>query len=129
MSFRNYLCLMIIGTIIAWIGWVFVLWRIDPQEADVLGLALFYLTLFVALVGTLATIGILYRIKFLKRKDLLSREVKISFRHGVMMSLVGVIALALSAQELLFWWNFLALIVLVAAIEYGFLLVNESRRA
>ena len=129
MRFRTYIYFMIVGTVLAWIGWGFVLFTIDPQEAGFLGLALFYLTLFVACIGVLATVGVLYRIKFLKRKELLSREVKISFRHGVMVSLVGVIALALSAQGLLFWWNFIALIVLVAAIEYGFLLVNESRRA
>ncbi len=119
---------MIGGTLLAWMGWVLVLFRIDPQESGLPGLALFYLTLFVSLVGTLATFGVLYRVHLLKRRELLSREVKISFRHGVMLSLVAVISLALSAQALLFWWNFLALIIFVAAIEYGFLLVNESRR-
>ena len=128
MHFKMYLWFMGAGTLLAWIGWLLVLFNIDQQEAGFLGLALFYLTLFVALIGTLATVGVLYRVKLLKRKELLSREVKISFRHGVMLSLVAVISLALSAQALLFWWNFIALIILVSAIEYGFLLVHESRR-
>lgn len=119
---------MIAGTLLAWMGWMLVLNTIDQQETGLPGLGLFYLTLFVSLVGTLATLGVLYRVRMLKQHQLLSREVKISFRHGVMLSLVAVISLALSAQSLLFWWNFIALIIFVAAIEYGFLLVNESRR-
>ena len=105
------------------------LFTVDPQEAGVIGAILFYITLFVALVGTMMAMGLLYRVILRKRQPVMAREVKISFRHSLMLSLMAMISLILSATGLLFWWNFLALVIVALAIEYGFLLVNESRRS
>jgi hypothetical protein len=129
MNFKEYLLFMTIGTVLAWGAWVFVLLRVDPGENGLIGLLLFYVTLFVALIGILAIAGVLYRVKLLKRHQLVSREVKIAFRHAIIFAGVAVICLALSAQGLLFWWNVLALFALVGLVEYGFLLVQESRRS
>jgi Ca2+/Na+ antiporter len=119
---------MSIATLIAWGGWVFVVFTINPEEAGALSLILFYVTLFMAMLGTLAVIGIVYRIRLLKRDQLMIREVRITFRHAIMLSLALICSLFLSAQGLLTWWNFLALFVGVGVVEYLFLLMQESRR-
>ena len=129
MHFKTFLWCMILATFAAWGGWLFVLFTVDPQEAGVIGAILFYITLFVALVGTMMAMGLLYRVILRKRQPVMAREVKISFRHSLMLSLMAMISLILSATGLLFWWNFLALVIVALAIEYGFLLVNESRRS
>ncbi|MSR85239.1 hypothetical protein EXS71_02260 [Candidatus Uhrbacteria bacterium] len=128
MHFKTFLWCMILATLIAWGGWLFVLFTVDPQEAGFVGAILFYTTLFVALVGSMTTMGLLYRIILRKRQPVLAREVKIAFRHSIMLSVMGLLSLILSATGFLFWWNFLALVIIALAIEYGFLLVNESRR-
>jgi len=128
MTFRAYLWLMGLTTAFAWAGWLFVIFRIDPEEAGALGLGLFYITLFTALIGTIAVIGAAYRVLVLRRKDVVSREVRITFRHAVMVSLVGILGLALAALGWLRWWVLLGLVVAVGVIEYIFLLVQESRR-
>jgi len=112
----------------AWGGWFFVLYTIDPQEAGVLSLVLFYLTLFMAMVGTLAVIGVVYRRQRMSQVQLMIREVKIAFRHALMLSLALITSLILSAQGLLTWWNFLALFIGVGVAEYLCLLIQESKR-
>ena len=128
MPLKTYLYLMGIGTAISWAGWILVILTIDPNEAGALSLILFYLTFFVSLVGTLSVLGVVFRVRWRKSNELLSREVKISFRHAVMLSAVAIASLALAAFELLTWWNFLALFVGVGVVEYLFLLTQQGRR-
>ena len=42
MNFRTYLWCMAVITLVAWSGWLFVLFTIDPSEAGWLGLILHY---------------------------------------------------------------------------------------
>jgi len=128
MPLRAYLILMSIGTAIAWAGWLFVVITIDPNEAGILSLILFYITLFVSLMGSLAILGIIFRVRWRKSNELLTREVKISFRHAVMLSAVGIVSLLLASLDLLTWWNFLALFIGVGVVEYLFLLSQQGRR-
>ncbi len=113
---------------LAWITWALVLFRMDPGEAGLIGFLLFYVTLFASLVGTLAVGGVLYRVLKLKRHHLIIREVRIAFRHGIILSLAGVVSLALSAQNLLTWWNLFGVFFIIGLIEYLFVLMEESRR-
>ncbi len=105
-----------------------VLFRVDPAETGIVGLFLFYVTLFAGLVGTLAVAGVLYRVYFLKRHQVVMREARISFRHSLFLSFVAVASLTLSAQALLTWWNMLGLFTLVGVVEYVFVAMEESRR-
>lgn len=128
LSFRSYLISMGAATVLAWLGWLTIILRVDPIEAGLLGLLLFYVTLFAGLVGTFSVTGVLYRILWLKRQDIVVREARISFRHGVMFALVSVVSLALSAQDILTWWNMLGVFIVIGAIEYVFVSMEESRR-
>lgn len=128
MTFRAYMLFMGLGTLIAWLAWVIVLMNVDPQTTNVLGFTMFYVTLMVGLVGALTLVGISYRVLLLGRKDVLSREVKVSFRHAILLSMVSVIALALSAEKMLHWWVLVVLIAVAGILEYVSLLVQHSRR-
>lgn len=119
---------MSLATVAAWGGWVFVLFRVDPYEAGMLGLILFYLTLFIASVGTWSVLIVVFRTVFLKRNEVLIREARIAFRHSIMLSLVGAGGLWLAAQSSLRWWHLLLALVLLGGLEYVFLLLQEGKR-
>lgn len=128
MSFRWYVILMGLGTAMAWIAWLFVLQTMNPDEAGLTAFIFFYTTLFLSLVGTLSLLGLIYRIGIRHREAVLAREVRISFRHAILLSLVGTSALWLSAHRQLAWYWLLGLIIVVGGIEYLFLMVQASRR-
>ena len=128
MSFRAYIILMIVGTLFAWLGWGIVLSNVNPLEAGGLGFGLFFLTFLMGLVGTITLLGLLVRLVVMKRRELVIREVKTSFRHAIMLSGVSTISLILSAQGWLAWWVIIVLIVVAGVLEYVSLLVQHSRR-
>lgn len=128
MSFRSYLALMALCTLIAWAAWALVIFNVNPEEAGLSGFLLFYVTLGTGLIGTLSLLGIWFRVILLGRKDVVTREVKVSFRHAVLLSLVAGFALALSAKALLHWWVLFVLIIVASVLEYVSLIVQHSRR-
>lgn len=112
----------------AWVGWLIVLMNVDPFQTSFMGIVLFYVTLAVGLVGVFTLIGLTYRVGILRRKELVSREVKVSFRHAILLTAVSVITLILSRQGVLHWWVLVVLIVTAGILEYLSLLVQHSRR-
>jgi len=117
------------GTAMAAMSWVIVLYSINPFEAGVLGLVFFYSTLFLSLVGLLSLFGIAYRILIKKRSvSSLPREVKISFRHSMLLAILGIGSLILASQKQMTWYFVLLLFVLIFGIEYVSLLAENGRR-
>lgn len=128
MSFRWYLIFMGVGTGLAWIAWMFVLQTTNPYESGFMGLAFFYITLMLSLVGTLSLLGIGYRIGIQKRNITVFREVRVSFRQAVILSLLAVFALCLGAQKHMTWYYLLALVALAGGIEYTMSVIQSARR-
>jgi hypothetical protein len=107
MSFRAFLWMMLLGTLVAWGGFAYVLLMVDPFESGLPGLLLFYVTLFASCVGLFSLCGLLYRVLYLRRNEIVIREVKVAFRHAILFAFVTVASLALSAGNLFTWWNIL----------------------
>lgn len=128
MSFRSYVLFMSASTAIAWAAWFIVLYNVNPLETGIFGFVLFYITLVTGMIGSLSLIGVFYRVVLLRRRDVISREVKVSFRHALLLSFVGVSALVLSSQGLLHWWVLFVLILVASMFEYASLLIQQSRR-
>ncbi len=129
MGYRTFVAWMFAGSVAAWLVFWYVLNSLNPTEAGVTGFTAFYLSLFIALAGTLSLFGVLFRIQLRRRHETAFREVRIAFRHGILLSAFSVICLILSAANWLAWWNFIVLLAIVGAIEYFSLLVQEGRRA
>jgi len=55
MTIRQFITIMLLGTLMCWAGWGVVLWNIDPYEAGLVSFLFFYITLFLALTGTIST--------------------------------------------------------------------------
>src|SRR3990172_1312763 len=116
MNFWHYLILMFVGTILSWLSWLMVVFFIDPKEMAWAPL-LFYFSFFLSWLGTITLTGLAIRVWLLKR-DILLRQVRLSFRQGVWYAVLIVSALFLQRQQLLTWWNAVLLLAAVGLLEF-----------
>lgn len=116
MSFRSYLILMTLSTLLAWSGWVFVLNAIDPTLSGWLGFLLFYFTFSIALFGSLALLGI--AIRFWAKQSTLSVRITLkAFRQSLLFTTLFTISLLLFSQGWFRWWTMLLLLLITGFIE------------
>lgn len=127
MTFRSYLVFMAILTLIDWGAWLYILETVNPNETTIVGVLIFFVTLFLGLVGVVSIIESIVRVLLLKR-EVVIREVAIAFRHGVLLSLVAVGSILLLKQQLFQWWTLLILIVIASIFEYLSLVIQVRRR-
>lgn len=127
MTLRQYLILMTIGTLACWIAWFFVIGNISPAEAGILGFAFFYLSLFLAIVGTFSVAGFLTRRVIIKNDNIVFRHVHTTFRQSIIIASLIIISLLLLSQHLLAWWNALLLVALFFILE-GMIFSNRKYR-
>lgn len=120
MTLRQYLVLMTVGAVFCWTIWVSVLYLIDPTAAGFLGFAFFYLSLFLALAGSLSVLGLLLRMKFGK-EGAVFKTVMTSFRQATLLSLLVIGSLILKSQGVLTWWNTIFLILALTILEFFFM--------
>lgn len=128
MSLRRYLSIMALTTVVCWLAFITVLFRVDPYSGGAIGFTLFYVALFFAVWGTLSLLGFFMRFLF-KRHDVPYRHVGISLRQAFWFSTLIVLSLILVADELFVWWM-VALLILGFTILEGFFLARslEARR-
>lgn len=126
MTLRQYLFWMALATALCWLGWLSVVWTVDPAEARLLGLALFYATLGLALLGTFSVVGLGAR-ALVRRHEPISRHAATSFRQGVLLTCLMAGALALQAKSLLTWWNLLLFIGTMTTLEFFLISVRSNR--
>lgn len=126
MTFRDYVAVMSLATLSAWIAWVVVLMLIDPYAAGLVGFLFFYLTLGLSLIGTLSLVGV--GIRFWRGgNELLSRHVAVSFRQSLLLSIICIGSLLLLPVGLFRWWSIALLIASVSCVEAAFLLSKRPR--
>jgi hypothetical protein len=116
MTLKNYLILMSLATVLCWAIFIFIVNLINPESTNYIGFSLFYLSLFLSLIGTSAIIGFLIRFVIL-RKELVFYAVKIAFRQSFLFSLFLVSLLFLFSQALVSWFNLILLIIIFTILE------------
>ena len=120
MTLRRYLTFIAVGTGISWLAWLLVLFRVSPDQVGGWGVALFFISLFMTLWGTLTLLGMVVRFLFLKQ-EIIYYQVLNSYRQGAFASLILVLILVLQSFRILAWWNALLLVVGLSVVEYYFL--------
>ena len=126
MSLRFYIILMVLGTAVCWGAWALVLIFLDPASADWLGFLLFYSSLYLALVGSFAIIGMGLRLLFAQSGGVF-REVAIAFRQAFFFGFMVIAALLLQKEGLFTWWNMLLLAAALTLIELFFLAMRHRQ--
>lgn len=118
-----------LATLFVAAAWVFVILRVNPFEAGWLGLILFYIPFFGMLCGVFFLGQMAYNFWLSHEQALLIRQVRVSFRRAILGSIVSLVLLLLSAQNVLRWTWMLLILVIACAIEYVFLRLQSQRRA
>jgi len=121
MSLRQLLIIVAGATVICWLSWIMVLFEVDPTTSGWVGLLVFYLSLFFALLGSFFLIVLLTRKYLLKKIELEHKIVGSSFRQSFFFALIIIGALFLQSKRFLTWWNIIILILAIGALEYFFL--------
>lgn len=124
MRLRHYLASTSIAAAIAWLLWLFILFRVDPFATNWFGRSLFYLTLFTAIFSTMALLGFVGRFSLVRQK-LARHAVVAAFRQSGLLASGVVITLWLLSRQLFSWFNVLILAVGLAMLEF-FLLSCRS---
>jgi len=119
MTLGTYIWGIRIINLVSFCALALVIYFVDP-EAGILGLGLFYLILFFALGGIFNLILLGIRRMFLGQEQTLA-SVALSFRQGILLSLLAVTLLFLQSFRLLFWWDGLLVAFGVFLIEFYFL--------
>lgn len=128
MTIRQYLLLMLIGTVMCWGAVALIMTMIDPTESQATIFALFYFSLFFSLTGTFSILGFLSRIGILSKRYNLSRQVAVSFRQAVILSLLLVAGLFLQGRGLLDWWNAILMAAALSMVESFFLSLSARQK-
>jgi hypothetical protein len=125
MTLKQYLILMFAASLLCWGGWFAVVVGVDPMSGGFVALVLFYASLGMALVGTLATLGTLIRSK-LGPMDYAHVQVSRSFRQAIILAVLVLVALMLQSGGRLAWPQ-LVLLIGLAVVSEAFLSVFKAK--
>lgn len=124
MSFRQYTVIMGIATALCWTAWGFILATIDPFFATAASFAFFYVSFFLALLGTISLLVNIYYY-FAAPNVPMYRLVQKSFRISFVIAVASILLLYLQAQNYLNLWIGGSLILVLV---FGFIYSIVSKK-
>lgn len=119
MSHHKYIAIIGGAGLVSWIAWIVVINKLNPIETMGLSLALFYISLFVALTCTFTVIGFYFRV-WLNKNEVYYNHIHTAFRQGVLLTAIAVGSLTFQLLGVLNWWTGLLLIGVVTMVEFYF---------
>jgi hypothetical protein len=119
MNLSVYLTGLILASLVAGACLTAILIYFNPDSSGFLIFTLFYLSLFIGSTAIFTLIGLLIR-RIPKRRSASQavRQLEISFRQGLLLSMILIVALILQSQRVLAWWNVLALVSAIGLAEW-----------
>lgn len=120
MTLRSYLWGVRLSTLVVFAAWVVVLTSVDPESSGVIGQILFYVTFFLFFAGLSI---LLFTFVWRRMTDdmLTVVEVNMSFRQGILLSLLITILIFFQQLGILIWWDALLVAAGILLIELYFL--------
>jgi len=123
MKLPVYLAGLIFAVILAGGCLAAILIYFNPDTSDLLIFILFYTSLLITSASFLALIGFFIRRISRKRKTPLPlkqalHNLEVSFRQGILLSIILIVALILQGQHILIWWHLLVLVAVIGLIEW-----------
>lgn len=125
MNFKAFVILIVIGTVVSWFSWGMSLFYFDPQQIGGLGFTMFYLSLFLALSGTIFLVIDWMKARVMSRQLIFFR-LRTSVRHSIFFTILIVGWLFLRSQDLLQWWNLLIFLFVLTALEFFFISIQKQ---
>jgi len=112
---------MLVGTLLSWIAVALIVTMIDPTSSRSVVFVVFYVSLFLAIAGTISVAGFLSRVMILGKRLRLSRQVAVSFRQAIIVSIMAIAALLLQSKSMLTWWNASLIVAAMTLLESFFI--------
>jgi len=125
MTLKKYLSIMLVVVTISWASWALVINMIDPFQTNWIGIALFYGSFFLALLGTASLLGFIIRFVALRQK-LAFRVVNDAFRQSFFFSFFLLAMLFLLSKGLFSWINLIFLISGLSVLEFFLISIRKS---
>ena len=120
MTIRGYLWGMRLSTLAALAALALVVYYVDPVRDGLLGQTLLYVSLFFSVTG-MATLFLFWLRRKFSGNEIVFTNVGISFRQGMLVSLVVIIMFILQSFRLLVWWDGLLVAAGILLVELWFL--------
>ena len=124
MTLKIYLWGIGLASLVALGSFLAIIWFFSPENTNTAVLSLLFFSLFLALCGFFSLLGFYVRRKRLK-EEIPIYHLGISFREGTLLSILVVSFLIMRSGNFFYWWDALALLILVVAIE-GIFLYKEK---
>jgi len=125
MPHHRYISFIAIAGFFSLLGLLLIIYRLTPYEMAGLSLAFFFLTLFMFLASFFAVTGFYFRV-WLFKNDIFYKQVNLSLRQGVLLSLLSVFALIFQMLKVLGWFSGLLLVVIIVLLEFYFSLKDAE---
>ena len=129
MTLKQYLWFMGIATVLCWVAWFFVIFRVDPFFDVGLGFLFFYTTTFLAILGTVTLCSLLVVRFFVHQTRPLYYYVHKTFFIGSGVALAVITLLYLQAAQVLHVWNTMIFFGILVFLLLFRLSVHRSQRA
>lgn len=129
MSYKKYLFILLAISVVGWVSWLLVIFRLDPctspgeiticHSVSALSLILFFFSAFFAFTATITLLNFLLRI-WLQHYEVYIDHFNVSLRQGILLSFCVLSALGLLLINALTWWSGFLLIFIVVLLELYF---------
>ena len=108
---------MTLATAVCWAVFSYITWTVNPEVTNGVGFFLFYLSLFLSIVGTTAIFGFVIRfIAF--RRDFALRAVIEAFRQSFLFGGLAIVVLILLSKDMFNWMNLAFLVIGLSVLEF-----------
>lgn len=120
MTLKSYLNAMAVATSVAFMGWGLVLLYIDPGSSGYMGISLFYVTLFLGLMGFFTLISFSLK-RWISNNEVIFSYIASSFRQGFWLAVIIIGLLLMQGARILNWWDALLFIASISLLELYFI--------
>ncbi|MFA6160283.1 MAG: hypothetical protein WC678_04340 [Parcubacteria group bacterium] len=124
MTLKSYIWGIRIITLISLVALGAVIYYVDPENSGLIGILLFYLVAFFVLSGIFNLALIFLRRKLLG-SEMAVKNIDLSFRQGILLSIMILAVMILQSYQMLIWWDALLVVVGIFLIELYFLSSKE----
>jgi len=119
MIYSYYIITIFIATILSWSSFLLIINKLSPFISGYLALSFFYLSLFIALMGSFTLINYYSRL-IIKKENIELHDLNIAIRQSSLMSIFMCICLGFQRLRILNLWDAFLLLIIIVLIEYYF---------
>ncbi|MBU0648286.1 hypothetical protein KJ855_03855 [Patescibacteria group bacterium] len=119
MSLKTYLVGIAISTFLCWAAFFLTVTNIDPFLTDNAGVASFFVSFWLGVLGLLIMILMYFRSRFSSVAELYEK-MPVVLRQAFLISFGVTSILGMQAMRVLRWWTVLMLVVILILVEVSF---------